>query len=227
MSYSHEGAYRFQSAHHTSFNRIICTEPPSRYKMTHISTGDLLRARKKFMPELSEYMDNGLLVPDEIIVSVVKERLSAADVASNGFILDGFPRTLAQAEALDQAGVKIDHFLYLDVADDVIIGRIGGPTQLHCTLPYRRIGGPTLLHCTLPYPTLHCVLYCCSYCHPALLLSLIHCIEGRRLDPVSGKIYHTEFNPAPNEEVPVHHCPALKSSPIPSWGCYMLQDTRG
>lgn len=92
-----------------------------------ISTGVMLRTAIKEQTEVGkiaeQYINDGKLVPDDVIVSIVKERLSKPDCA-NGFILDGFPRTTAQAEALTESGVKIDKVLSLEVEDDVIIERL-------------------------------------------------------------------------------------------------------
>ena len=71
------------------------------------------------------FMDAGALVPDEVIIGILKERLAQADCA-NGFILDGVPRTIAQAEAIEKMGIRIDKVLELSVADDVIVNRMGG-----------------------------------------------------------------------------------------------------
>ena len=94
-----------------------------------ISTGNMLREAIKNGTELGmkvkSYMDGGLLVPDELIMGIVAERVAKADCA-NGFILDGVPRTLAQAEALDAAGVRIDHVISIEIDDSVIEGRMTG-----------------------------------------------------------------------------------------------------
>ena len=71
------------------------------------------------------FMDAGALVPDEVIIGILKDRLSEDDCA-NGFILDGVPRTIAQAEAIEKMGIRIDKVLELSVADDVIVNRMGG-----------------------------------------------------------------------------------------------------
>jgi len=148
------------SASNIKVGNIIIAGPPAagkgtqcellleRYGLVHISTGDLLRARSKHMPELAAYMDNGKLVPDEIICKIVQERLNQKD-CENGVLLDGFPRTLSQAEMLKSLGVHIDKFLLLDVPDEVVIERV----------------------------------------------------EGRRVDPVSGKIYHIKHKPPPTKEI--------------------------
>ena len=94
-----------------------------------ISTGNMLREAIKNGTELGmkvkSYMDGGLLVPDELIMGIVAERVAKPDCA-NGFILDGVPRTLAQAEALDAAGVRIDHVISIEIDDAVIEGRMTG-----------------------------------------------------------------------------------------------------
>ena len=94
-----------------------------------ISTGDILRAAMKagtpLGKEAKQYVDNGKLVPNEVMIGIIKERLKDDD-CKNGFILDGFPRSIPQAEALDAMGVKIDAALSIDVDDDVIIERMSG-----------------------------------------------------------------------------------------------------
>jgi len=94
-----------------------------------ISTGNMLREAIKNGTELGmkvkSYMDGGLLVPDELIMGIVAERVAQPDCA-NGFILDGVPRTLAQAEALDAAGVRIDHVVSIEIDDSIIEGRMTG-----------------------------------------------------------------------------------------------------
>ena len=94
-----------------------------------ISTGNIIREALKSGSELGEkarsYMDKGALVPDEIVIGIIKERL-AEDDCQNGFILDGFPRTIPQAEALDRMGVIIDRVIDIEVADDVIARRVSG-----------------------------------------------------------------------------------------------------
>ncbi len=94
-----------------------------------ISTGNMLREAMKNGTELGKqvktYMDGGMLVPDELILGIVAERVAQPDCA-NGFILDGVPRTLAQAEALDAKGVTIDHVVSIEIDDNVIEGRMTG-----------------------------------------------------------------------------------------------------
>lgn len=98
----------------------------ARYGMVHISTGDLLRARSKFMPELAQFMDNGKLVPDDIVSAVLKERLTDADCTARGVLLDGFPRTREQAESLQSAGVAVSDVVHLNVTDEIVIERVSG-----------------------------------------------------------------------------------------------------
>ena len=99
------------------------------FGIPQISTGDMLRAAVKEGSELGrqakEIMASGQLVSDDIIIALVKERI-ARDDCRKGFLFDGFPRTIPQAEAMKGAGVKIDHVLEIDVPDEVIIGRLTG-----------------------------------------------------------------------------------------------------
>jgi adenylate kinase len=101
----------------------------ARYRIPQISTGDMLRAAASAGSTLGKeargYMDRGALVPDALVIALVQERVLESD-AANGFIFDGFPRTLAQAEALRSAGVKLDAVVELDVADDEILRRMSG-----------------------------------------------------------------------------------------------------
>jgi adenylate kinase len=94
-----------------------------------ISTGNMLREAMKngsaLGKQAKQYMDEGNLVPDDLVLGIVAERVAQADCA-RGFILDGVPRTLAQAEALDGKGVRIDHVVSIEVDDDVIEGRMTG-----------------------------------------------------------------------------------------------------
>ena len=101
----------------------------SRYSIPQISTGDMLRAAVKAGTplglEAKEVMDRGDLVSDDLIIGLVSERILEADCA-NGFLFDGFPRTIAQADALKEAGVEIDAVVEIDVAHDVIVQRMSG-----------------------------------------------------------------------------------------------------
>ena len=103
----------------------------AKYEIPHISTGDIFRANIKNGTELGKkaktYMDQGLLVPDELVVDLVVDRVQQADCAK-GYVLDGFPRTIPQAEALDVAlaklNDKIDYAINVEVPDDNIINRL-------------------------------------------------------------------------------------------------------
>jgi len=104
-----------------------------KYNIPHISTGDIFRANIKEKTELGkqveEYLNKGLLVPDELVVSIVKDRISKED-CKNGFLLDGFPRTVAQAEALDEElknmSLTIDKVINIQADKDLLIERIIG-----------------------------------------------------------------------------------------------------
>ena len=104
---------------------FICEQ----FAIPQISTGDMLRAAVKMGSALGlaakKVMDSGALVGDDIIIGLVKERIAAPDCA-NGFLFDGFPRTIPQAEAMRDAGVKIDVVLEIDVPDAAIIERMSG-----------------------------------------------------------------------------------------------------
>lgn len=103
------------------------------YKIPHISTGDMFRAAMKNETKLGleakKYMEKGLLVPDEVTIGIVEERLLEDD-CKNGFLLDGFPRTIAQAEALDaflaKNGVKLDAVLDVNVPAEILVRRMVG-----------------------------------------------------------------------------------------------------
>lgn len=100
-----------------------------RLDIPHVSTGDMLRdARRKgtsLGEKAAEYMNTGKLVPDEVVVGIVRERLERDD-AQRGFILDGFPRTRGQAEALAQMGVELDAVLNIEVSDEEVVSRLSG-----------------------------------------------------------------------------------------------------
>ena len=100
-----------------------------KYGIPQISTGDMLRAAiKEGTPlglEAKKVMDAGQLVSDEIIIGLVKERVAKED-CENGFLLDGFPRTIPQADAMKENGINVDHCIEFDVADEVIVERMGG-----------------------------------------------------------------------------------------------------
>ncbi|XP_068653430.1 LOW QUALITY PROTEIN: adenylate kinase, chloroplastic-like [Aristolochia californica] len=124
-----------------------------KYGLTHIAAGDLLRAEIAAGTEngkrAKEYMERGQLVPDKIVVTMVKERLFQSDAQENGWLLDGYPRSLSQAQALEDLGIEPDIFIVLDVSED----------------------------------------------------SLVERVVGRRLDPVTGKIYHLKYLPPETEEI--------------------------
>ncbi|AEB09290.1 adenylate kinase [Desulfobacca acetoxidans] len=104
-----------------------------KYKIPQISTGDILRAAVKegtaMGKKAKEYMDAGKLVPDEVVIGIIEDRLKQSD-AQKGFILDGFPRTVPQAEALDatlkKMGSKIDHVLSIEVDEEALVTRLTG-----------------------------------------------------------------------------------------------------
>jgi adenylate kinase len=100
-----------------------------KFNIPQISTGDMLRAAIKAGTELGlaakKVMDAGQLVSDDIIIGLVKERLKETDCA-NGYLFDGFPRTIAQADAMKDSGVSIDYVLEIDVPDELIVERMSG-----------------------------------------------------------------------------------------------------
>ncbi|MBI3072368.1 MAG: adenylate kinase [Deltaproteobacteria bacterium] len=110
-----------------------CERLCRRFGVPQISTGDILREAKRNKTTLGvkaeEFMSKGLLVPDDVVIGIVEERLLSRDCA-NGFLLDGFPRTLDQAEALDrmlkQHSTRLDLVVSLDVAEDEVVKRISG-----------------------------------------------------------------------------------------------------
>ena len=122
-----------------------------KYQIPHISTGDIFRANIKNGTELGKkaktYMDQGLLVPDELVVDLVVDRLAQEDCA-NGCVLDGFPRTIPQAESLDAAlaakGEAIDYAIDVDVPDENIIHRMSGRRAcVACGATYHIVHVPT------------------------------------------------------------------------------------
>ncbi|XP_010542084.1 PREDICTED: adenylate kinase 5, chloroplastic [Tarenaya hassleriana] len=124
-----------------------------KFGLVHISTGDLLRAEVSSGTDIGNqakgFMNSGRLVPDEIVIKMVTARLSREDARERGWLLDGFPRTFAQAQSLEKLNIRPDIFLLLDVPDETLIDR--------------------------------CV--------------------GRRLDPVTGKIYHVKSFPPESDEI--------------------------
>uniref|UniRef100_A0ACD5WTZ7 Uncharacterized protein n=1 Tax=Avena sativa TaxID=4498 RepID=A0ACD5WTZ7_AVESA len=130
-----------------------CRMIVEKYGLVHISTGDLLRAEVSSGSDIGkkakEYMDNGMLVPDQVVTNMVVSRLSQPDVRKKGWLLDGYPRSYAQAQSLESMKIRPDIFIVLEVPDGNLIDR--------------------------------CV--------------------GRRLDPVTGKIYHVKNFPPENDEI--------------------------
>ena len=119
----------------------------AKLQIPSISTGNMLReAIAKGTPLgtlAKQYIDAGNLVPDDVVLSIVAERVAKPD-CENGFILDGVPRTLAQAEALDAKGVKIDHVVSLEIEDSVIEGRMTGRRVCtKCGASYHIVANPT------------------------------------------------------------------------------------
>ncbi|KAJ6877797.1 adenylate kinase 2 [Populus alba x Populus x berolinensis] len=123
------------------------------YGLVHIAAGDLLRAEIASGSEngkrAKEYMEKGQLVPKEIVVMMVKDRLLQPDSQENGWLLDGYPRSLSQATALKEFGFRPDLFIVLEVNEEILVERV----------------------------------------------------VGRRLDPVTGKIYHLKYSPPETEEI--------------------------
>lgn len=122
---------------------LICEE----FNVPHISTGDILRRNIKEGTPLGkkakEYIDAGALVPDDVVIGLVEDRLSQDD-CKNGYVLDGFPRTIPQAEALDKVA-KIDMAINIDVPFDMIVSRLGGRRVCVCGETYHvsTLGGET------------------------------------------------------------------------------------
>ena len=128
-----------------------CTRIVEDFGVVHLSTGDLLRAAVKAESplglEAKGFMDSGKLVPDQLVIDLVAEKLKSEECQTKGWLLDGFPRTAAQAEALAASGATVDCFISLEVPDDALIDRV----------------------------------------------------VGRRLDPETGAIYHSTYDPPPAE----------------------------
>jgi len=120
-----------------------------RYGIPHISTGDILREhlknKTKLGLEAKAYMDRGALVPDDILIGIIKDRLSQPDCTS-GFLLDGYPRTLPQADALsvilNEMGKKLDVVLNIDVPDEELIKRLAGRRMCSCGASYHILFNP-------------------------------------------------------------------------------------
>lgn len=117
-----------------------------RLSIPHVSTGDMLReARREATPmgvEAGRYMDAGQLVPDEVVIGIVRDCLGG-EKGANGFILDGFPRTRAQAEALSAMGLELDAVLNIRVSDEEVVRRLGGRVSCPvCGAVYHEIFNP-------------------------------------------------------------------------------------
>jgi len=114
-----------------------------KYGVVHISTGDILRENVRGGTDLGKeaktYMDAGKLVPDELLINIIKDRLAKPDVAG-GYMLDGYPRTTPQAEAMDKTlpelGQKIDVVVNIDVPDDELVKRLSGRRMCQCGVSY-------------------------------------------------------------------------------------------
>ena len=137
-----------------------------KYSIPHISTGDILRANIKEETALGKkakgYIDQGLLVPDELVVDLVVDRVNQAD-CTRGYVLDGFPRTIPQAEALDKAlevmGQKVDYAINVSVPDENIINRMSGRRACPaCGATYHIVYAPTKVEDV------------CDHCHGTLIL---------------------------------------------------------
>lgn len=152
-----------------------------------ISTGNIIREALKSGTELGlkvkSYMESGGLVPDEIVIKIIEERVSKSD-CKKGFILDGFPRTIPQAEALDKMGINIDKVIEIDVSDDIIIERMSGRRVCEqCGLSY---------HLKNKKPQQEGI---CDKCHGTLVQR-----EDDQPDTVKNrlKIYHAQTKPLEN-----------------------------
>ena len=137
-----------------------------KYSIPHISTGDIFRANIKNGTELGKkaktYMDQGLLVPDELVVDLVVDRVNQEDCA-NGYVLDGFPRTIPQAEALDNAlsalNQAVDYAINVEVPDENIVNRMSGRRAcVDCGATYHIVYAPTKEENV------------CDHCHGGLIL---------------------------------------------------------
>ena len=118
----------------------------SELKIPTISTGNILRAAMREGSPVGvrakSFVDAGKLVPDDVIIDIVKERLSRDDCTA-GYILDGFPRTIPQAEAMEELGIQVDHALSIEIDDQVIINRMGGRrTCKNCSQTFHIVSNP-------------------------------------------------------------------------------------
>ncbi|KAG2452743.1 hypothetical protein HYH02_002973 [Chlamydomonas schloesseri] len=107
-----------------------CAKIVDKYKLVHISVGDILRDEvKNGTPagkKAKDFMDRGVLVPDEVVVEMVKSRLAEDDVKQHGWLLDGYPRSASQAEAIEKEGIRPDVFLLINVPDELLVERVVG-----------------------------------------------------------------------------------------------------
>lgn len=107
-----------------------CANIVDKYGLVHISVGDLLRDEVKngtaAGTKAKDFMDKGLLVPDEVVVEMVKSRLAQPDAQRAGWLLDGYPRSASQAEAIEKEGIRPDVFLLINVPDELLIERVVG-----------------------------------------------------------------------------------------------------
>ena len=159
-----------------------------KYSIPHISTGDIFRANIKNGTELGKkaktYMDQGLLVPDELVVDLVVDRVKQDD-CSNGYVLDGFPRTIPQAEALDKAlaamGEAMDYAINVEVPDENIVRRMSGRRACaDCGATYHIVYAPTKEE------------NICDNCHGELILR-----EDDKPETVQKRlnVYHEQTQP--------------------------------
>ena len=155
-----------------------------RLNIPQISTGNIIREALRSGTEMGlkakSFMDAGKLVPDDVVIGIIKERLQKDD-CKDGFILDGFPRTIPQAEALDEMGVIIDKVIDIEVPDDVIITRLSGRRVCEkCGRPY---------HIVDLKPKVDGI---CDDCTGALIQR-----KDDRIDTVKARldIYHAETEP--------------------------------
>ena len=159
---------------------VIC----EKLNIPTISTGNIIREALRTGTEMGlkakSYMDAGKLVPDEVVIGIVEERLQQDD-CKNGFILDGFPRTIPQAEALDKMGVVIDKVIDIEVPDEVIVKRMSGRRVCEkCGRPY---------HLESLKPKVDGI---CDDCAGALVQR-----KDDHIDTVKDRlqVYHTETEP--------------------------------
>ena len=117
----------------------------AKYHIPAIATGDILRAERKAGTELGKiaqaYIDDGKLVPDSVVIGIIKKYMVEND-CENGFILDGFPRSIPQAEALEEMGIRIDAVLSIEVSDEKIIERMSGRRVCSCGASYHVVYNP-------------------------------------------------------------------------------------